>query len=148
MTSRDKAAIVIALIAAVGSIIKLAVDPINKDVKTSQEQAQPTPKVPIAPSAVKEQPSLGAEKIILSGRVIDAESELPISGAHVSIESSGVPPYTYTDNKGVYRIAFDKNDEHASFKIRVDVQKYKVFNEYLSPNPQKVFQDIRLARTF
>lgn len=78
------------------------------------------------------------------GRVIDAGTLLPISGAKVTLDLQGVPPVVYTDSEGVYQFNLLINNT-VSGRIKVDAQGYVSYTRNISLSPDlNQIEDIRL----
>lgn len=65
-----------------------------------------------------------------AGRVLDANTKHTISGAKVSVESTGVPQIYYTDSEGVFYLKL--KDPPTGVRIRVVAEGYKPFDRNVS----------------
>jgi len=79
------------------------------------------------------------------GRVMDASSLLPISGAKITFDLYGIPEIAYTDSEGVYQFSVLIDSESVG-QIRVDAQGFQPYIRKISILPNKnSIDDIRLS---
>lgn len=78
------------------------------------------------------------------GRVLDVNTQLPISGAKITLDLEGVPPIVYSDSEGVYRFNVAVNSD-ISGQVRVDAQNYQTYTRFITLSSQiQAIEDIRL----
>lgn len=84
--------------------------------------------------------------VTLSGRVVDAQTAAPISRAQVSLETTGAPLISYTDDHGVYEFRVKPIPPSNSIRVRVSAEEYREFNRLLPLTADNTFQEIQLRR--
>jgi hypothetical protein len=79
-----------------------------------------------------------------SGRVIDAETQLPIAGAKVILDLIQLPTIVYTDSEGIFRFPL-ATAGNLNSQVRVEANGYRVYTRNITISPEtKVLEDIRL----
>ncbi len=78
----------------------------------------------------------------VTGRVFDADTEMPVSGAKVTLEISPVPLTQYTDEEGAYTFALGSELDGKVSRITVIHEDYQVhtLNVLLSQDKQQIEQ--------
>jgi len=78
------------------------------------------------------------------GRVLDVNTQQPISGAKITLDLKGVPPIVYSDSEGVYRFKVAINSD-ISGQVRVDAQNYQTYTRFITLSQlSQAIEDIRL----
>jgi hypothetical protein len=75
----------------------------------------------------------GPDKTIrYTGKVIDAETELPLPEAKVIVETQGAPQDHYTDSKGIFSLDFPASTTAA--RLRIEEADHEKFNQNVTPS--------------
>lgn len=80
------------------------------------------------------------------GRVLDSDTEIPVSNAKVTLDFQGIPRVVYTDSEGVYRFWLPVKGDEVAIRVKVNADGYKVYDRNITLSlsiPQ--IEDIRLS---
>lgn len=87
-------------------------------------------------------PTHTGEPTEYAGRVLDNVTRHTISGAKVSVESTGVPQIYYSDSEGVFYLKL--NGPLTGVRIRVEAEGYEPFDRNVSISRTGI-EDVRLT---
>jgi hypothetical protein len=83
-----------------------------------------------------------AGEVQITGRVADAQTDLPIRKAQVSVEAAGIPETTESDSKGIFSAKLPAG--YSAVRIRIAATGFKPYDQLLPRDPSNQIVHINL----